>query len=45
MLYNLGIMLLMGAILGFLMEKITDLLGYQVREIEHSDEEEEAGTE
>ena len=44
-LYNLGLMLLMGAILGFLMEKITDLLGYEVREIKHSDDEEKAGTE
>ena len=28
-LYNLGLMLVLGALLGLLMEKITDLLGYE----------------
>ena len=39
-LYNLGIMLTLGAVLGFLMGKITDLLGYEVHEIKHFDEDE-----
>lgn len=39
-LYNLGIMLTLGAALGFLMGKITDLLGYEVHEIKHFDEDE-----
>jgi len=34
-LYNLGLMLVLGACLGFLLEKITDLFGYEVREIQH----------
>jgi len=34
-LYNLGLMLVTGALLGFLMEKLTDLIGYRVGEIEH----------
>lgn len=34
-LYNLGLMLGLGAAIGFLMEKITDLAGYKVREIKH----------
>jgi len=34
-LYNLGLMLVLGAALGFLMQKITDLFGYEVREIQH----------
>ena len=34
-LYNLGLMLVLGATLGFLMQKITDLFGYEVREIKH----------
>jgi len=37
-LYNLGLMLVLGGTLGFLMEKITDLLGYEVHEIEHFDD-------
>ncbi len=37
-LYNVGIMLTLGTVLGFLMEKITDLLGYEVHEIKHFDE-------
>ena len=36
--YNLGLMLVLGAALGFLMEKITDLLGYEVHEIKHFDD-------
>lgn len=40
-LYNLGLMLVLGGALGFLMEKITDLLGYEVREIRHFDDENE----
>lgn len=39
-LYNLGLMLVLGAALGFLMEKITDLIGYEVGEIKHFDREE-----
>ena len=38
-LYNLGLMLALGVLLGFLMEKITDLIGYEVGEIKHFDEE------
>ena len=34
-LYNLGLMLLLGAILGLLLEKIIDLLGYEVREMKN----------
>jgi hypothetical protein len=40
-LYNLGLMLVLGGSLGFLMEKITDLLGYEVQEIRHFDDENE----
>ena len=40
-LYNLGLMLVLGGSLGFLMEKITDLLGYEIGEIEHFDDEKE----
>jgi hypothetical protein len=40
-LYNLGLMLVLGGSLGFLMEKITDLLGYEVQEISHFDDENE----
>ena len=39
-LYNLGLMLVLGAVLGFLMEKITDLIGYEVSEIKHFEGEE-----
>ena len=42
-LYNLGLMLVMGATLGFLMEKITDLFGYEVRKIKHFDDDAERG--
>ena len=38
-LYNLGLMLVLGAALGFLMEKITDLFGYEVHKIKHFDDE------
>jgi len=41
--YNLGLTLLLGAILGVLMEKITDLLGYEIREIKHFHDEAKAG--
>ena len=34
-LYNLGLMLVLGAVLGFLMQKFTDLIGYEVREVKH----------
>ena len=37
-LYNLGLMLALGTILGFLMEKITDLIGYEFGEIKPFDE-------
>ena len=37
-LYNLGLMLGLGAALGFLMRKITDLIGYEVRETRHFEE-------
>jgi len=43
-LYNLGLMLGLGAVLGLLMEKITDLLGYEVRKIKHFDDEAEQVT-
>ena len=39
-LYNLGIMLILGTVLGFLMKKITDLLGYEVHKIKHFDKDE-----
>ena len=39
-LYNLGIMLALGAGLGLLLENITDLLGYEIHEIKHFDEDE-----
>lgn len=38
-LYNLGLMLGLGTTLGFLMKKITDLMGYKVHKIKHFDEE------
>ena len=41
-LYNLGLMLVLGTVLGFLMEKITDLIGYEVRELKHFGEEKAA---
>lgn len=42
-LYNLGLMLALGAILGFLTEGIADLIGYEVREIKHFDDEAKVG--
>ena len=40
-LYNIGLMLALGGNLGFLMEKITDLLGYEFQKIRHFDDENE----
>jgi len=42
-LYNLGLILALGIVLGFLMEKITDLIGYKVGEIKHFEGEETDG--
>ncbi len=42
-LYNLGLMLVSGATLGLLMEKITDVFGYEVREIKHFDDDAKRG--
>jgi len=39
-LYNLGLMLVLGAVLAFLMDRITDLIGYKVGKIKHFDREE-----
>jgi len=39
-LYNLGLMLVLGITLGLLMEKVTDLTGYVVREIKRPGEDE-----
>ena len=36
-LYDLGLMLVLGVVLGFLMEKITELIGYAVGEIKQFD--------
>jgi hypothetical protein len=36
-LYNLGLMLVLGISLGFLMDRITDLIGYEVRRTKHPD--------
>lgn len=41
--YNLGLMLFLGILLGLLMMKITDLLGYKVRETKHYDRESDTG--
>ncbi len=38
-LYNLGLMLVMGVLLGFLTGKVTDLIGYETGETKDSDEE------
>lgn len=38
-LYNLGLMLVLGVLLGVLMEKATDLMGYEVSETKHFGEE------
>ena len=42
-LYNLGVMLVLGALLGLLMEKLTDLFGYEVHEIKHFKDDTEFG--
>jgi len=42
-LYNLGLMLVLGVALGFLMERIACLIGYRIREIKHFDDEAEGG--
>lgn len=42
-LYNLGLMLALGISLGFLMDRITDLTGYEVRQTKHPDDEAEWG--
>lgn len=41
--YNLGLMVLLGVVLGLLLEKITDILGYEVTEIKHFDGETKVG--
>ena len=42
-LYNLGSVILLSVTLGLLMGKITDLLGYEYRETDHSNSEDKAG--
>ena len=42
-LYNPGLMLVMGAIIGLLMGKVTDLFRYEVRKIKHFDDDAERG--
>ncbi len=42
-LYNLGLMLVLGSVLGLLMEKITDLFGYEIRETKNLDDKAEVG--
>lgn len=42
-LYNLGLILGLGIVLGFLMEKITDLIGYEVGKIKHFEGEKTEG--
>ena len=37
-LYNLGLVLVLGVLLGFIMIKITDLIGYEIDEAEHVDD-------
>lgn len=37
-LYNLGLMLALGLLLGFMMIKVTDLIGYRMDEAEHVDD-------
>jgi len=39
--YNLGLMASAGVLLGLFMERLTDLMGYEVKKIEHFAEEEE----
>jgi len=40
-LYNLGLMLALGISLGLLMDRITDLIGFEIRQTKHSDDEAE----
>jgi hypothetical protein len=40
--YNLGVMAAAGVLLGLFMERFTDVLGYEVKKIEHFAEEEPA---
>jgi hypothetical protein len=42
-LYNLGLMLALGISLGFLMDRITKLIGYEVRQTKYPDAEAETG--
>jgi len=44
--YNLGLMAAAGVLLGLFMERLTDLLGYEVKKIEHfaEEDEQESGT-
>lgn len=42
-LYNLGLMLALGISLGFLIDRITDLIGYEARQTKHPDGEAETG--
>ena len=44
-LYNLGLMLWLGLTLGLLMKGLTDLVGYQVREMKHFDDEDSRDSE
>lgn len=44
MLYNVGLILSLGALLGFLMSKITDLLGYEVSEVKRIRDKEKDST-
>ncbi|KPJ60381.1 MAG: hypothetical protein AMS15_06430 [Planctomycetes bacterium DG_23] len=37
--YNLGLMATLGILIGFLMEKLTDLIGYEVTEMNHFEDE------
>jgi hypothetical protein len=38
-LYNLGLMLALGVNLGFLMDRVTELIGYEARQTEDADDE------
>jgi hypothetical protein len=42
--YNLGLMASAGVLLGLFMERLTDLIGYEVKKIEHFAEEEESAS-
>ena len=41
--YNLGLMAALGILLGLFMEKVTQVIGYEVKEIKHFEDEEPAG--